>query len=55
MVNQIIAYDNLASIVIQALRYVTNMGFDILIYNILDTLANPHKEQVKDNGVNTSD
>jgi THO complex subunit 2 len=54
-VNQIMAYDNLANVVIQALRYVTNMGFDVLVYVILDALANPHKERVKDDGVNTSD
>ena len=54
-VNQIMAYDNLASVVIQALRYATNMGFDVLVYVILDALANPHKERVKDDCVNTSD
>lgn len=54
-VNQIMAYDNLANVVIQALRYVTNMGFDVLVFVILDALANPRKERVKDDGVNTSD
>lgn len=54
-VNQIMAYDNLANVVIQALRYVTNMGFDVLVFIILDALANPRKERVKDDGVNTSD
>jgi hypothetical protein len=49
------AYDNLAGVVIQALRYVTNMGFDVLVYIILDAFANPHKERVKEDGVNTSD
>lgn len=54
-VGQIMAYDNLANVVIQALRYVTNMGFDVLVFIILDALANPNKERVKDDGVNTSD
>ncbi|PFH52601.1 hypothetical protein AMATHDRAFT_74079 [Amanita thiersii Skay4041] len=54
-VSQIMAYDNLASVVIQALRYVTNMGFDVLVFIILDAFANPRKERVKDDGVNTSD
>ncbi|CDO68724.1 hypothetical protein BN946_scf184652.g51 [Trametes cinnabarina] len=54
-VNQIMAYDNLAGVVIQALNYVTIMGFDVLVYIILDALANPHKDRVKDDGVNTSD
>jgi THO complex subunit 2 len=54
-VNQIMAYDNLANVVIQALRYVTNMGFDVLVFVILDALSNPKKDRVKDDGVNTSD
>lgn len=54
-VNQIMAYDNLANVVIQALRYVTNMGFDVLAFIILGALSNPDKERVKDDGVNTSD
>ncbi|KAK0490679.1 transcription factor/nuclear export subunit protein 2-domain-containing protein [Armillaria novae-zelandiae] len=54
-VNQIMAYDNLASVVIQALRFVTNMGFDVLVFIILDALSNQKKERVKEDGVNTSD
>ncbi|KAI0750889.1 transcription factor/nuclear export subunit protein 2-domain-containing protein [Daedaleopsis nitida] len=54
-VNQIMAYDNLAGVVIQALNFVTIMGFDVLVYIILEALANPHKERVKDDGVNTTD
>ena len=54
-VNQIMAYDNLAGVVIQALNYVTILGFDVLVYVILDALANPNKERVKDDGVNISD
>lgn len=54
-VSQIQAYENLADVVIQALRYATNMGFDILVFVILDSLANPDKERVKDDGVYTSD
>ncbi|KAF5387899.1 hypothetical protein D9615_000104 [Tricholomella constricta] len=54
-VHQIMAYDNLANVVIQALRYVTNMGFDVLVYIILDALSNPNKQRLKDDGVNTGD
>ncbi|THH08122.1 hypothetical protein EW145_g2921 [Phellinidium pouzarii] len=54
-VTQIQAYDNLADVVIQALRYATNMGFDILVFIILDALANPLKDRVKDDGANASD
>ncbi|KAH8106136.1 transcription factor/nuclear export subunit protein 2-domain-containing protein [Cristinia sonorae] len=54
-VNQIMAYDNLAGVVIQSLNYVTIMGFDVLLFVVLDALANPNKDRVKDDGVNTSD
>uniref|UniRef100_A0A0W0FKZ3 THO complex subunit 2 n=1 Tax=Moniliophthora roreri TaxID=221103 RepID=A0A0W0FKZ3_MONRR len=54
-VNQVMAYDNLANVVIQALKYVTNFGFDTLVFIVLDALSNPNKERVKDDGVNTSD
>ncbi|KAF9569407.1 hypothetical protein CPC08DRAFT_182366 [Agrocybe pediades] len=54
-INQVMAYDNLATVVIQSLRYSTSMGFDVLVFIALDALANPHKQRVKDDGVNTSD
>ncbi|KAH8118538.1 transcription factor/nuclear export subunit protein 2-domain-containing protein [Phellopilus nigrolimitatus] len=54
-VNQIQAYDNLADVVIQALRYATNMGFDILVFIVIDALANPNKDRVKEDGANASD
>lgn len=54
-VNQIQSYENLSDVVIQALRYATNMGFDILVFIILDALANPDKDRLKDDGANTSD
>ncbi|KAI0650660.1 transcription factor/nuclear export subunit protein 2-domain-containing protein [Trametes meyenii] len=54
-VNQIMAYDNLAGVVIQALNHSTIMGFDVLLYIILEAFANPNKDRVKDDGVNTTD
>ncbi|KAH0587189.1 hypothetical protein H2248_005998 [Termitomyces sp. 'cryptogamus'] len=54
-VHQIMSYDNLANVVIQALRYVTNMGFDVLVYIIVDAFSDPHKPRLKEDGVNTAD
>lgn len=54
-VHQIMSYDNLANVVIQALRYVTNMGFDVLVYIIVDAFSDPRKPRLKDDGVNTAD
>jgi len=54
-ITQVMAYDNLATVVIQSLRYSTSMGFDVLVFIALDALANPNKQRVKDDGVNSSD
>lgn len=54
-INQVMAYDNLGDVVIQSLRYVTTMGFDVLVYVTIDALASPNKVRVKEDGVNTSD
>lgn len=54
-INQIMAYDNLADVVISALGYVTLMAFDVLCYITLDALATPNKERLKDDGVNIAD
>lgn len=53
-VNQVMVYDNMAEVVILSLKYVTSMGFDVLVYVILEALSNPDKQRVKDDGVNTS-
>jgi THO complex subunit 2 len=54
-INQIMAYDNLAAVVLEVFSRLTNFAFDVLQYLIFDALSNPHKERVKDDGVNTSD
>lgn len=54
-INQVMAYDNLGHVVIQAMKYATTMGFDVLVYITIDALANPDKGRVKEDGVNTSD
>ncbi|KAF5326374.1 hypothetical protein D9611_000002 [Ephemerocybe angulata] len=55
VVNQVMAYENLASVIVQALRYVTNMGFDGLVLVILDTLSDDRKRRLKTYGVNIAD
>lgn len=54
-VNQVMAYDNLAEVVVKVLKFVTLMAQDVLSYVILDAFSNPDKERLKDDGVNTSD
>lgn len=55
VVQQVTAYENMSESVIKVCRYLTNMGFDILGFTILDALASPNKERAKADGVNTSD
>jgi THO complex subunit 2 len=49
------AYDNLAGVVVWALKYARVIGFDVFVYIMVDALANLHKERVKEDGVKTSD
>ena len=53
--SQVMAYDNLGTALTQSLFYCTIMGFDILIYLILEAFANPDKDRVKPDGINVSD
>jgi THO complex subunit 2 len=55
VVNQVMAYDNLANVVTESMKFLTILGHDVLVYCILDALTNPNKERVKDDGVNTTD
>ena len=48
-------YDNLADVVIQALRFATNIGFDVLVFLVIDALGNPHKDRMKEDGANAAD
>ena len=54
-VNQIMAYDNLASIFVTSLSHCTVMSFDVLLFIVLDALASPNKQRLKDDGVNIAD
>ena len=48
------AYGNLAGVVTQVLKYSANVSFDVLVFMILDALANPDKDRVRDDGVNAT-
>ena len=41
--NRIMAYDNLAGVAIQVLKYSTSTSFDVLVFVIMDALASPKK------------
>ena len=49
-VNQIENYDNFVDVVVDAAKFCTHLGYDVLEYVILSSLANPFKNRVKDDG-----
>lgn len=54
-ISQISSYENLAEVVILAMKYLTSMDFEALVFVLLDALSNEDKERVKSDGVNISD
>lgn len=54
MLEQIQAYDNLIVPVVEMMRYLTPMSFDVLTFIILSHLASPQKTQMKTDGLNVS-
>ena len=45
--SQIQKYDNLIAPVVDSLKYLTSLNYDILAYCIIEALANPEKEKMK--------
>lgn len=51
---QIEAYDNLVDVVVDAARYFTNLGYDVLTYTMLISLGNEGKSRIQGDGMATS-
>ncbi|XP_029463722.1 THO complex subunit 2 [Rhinatrema bivittatum] len=47
ILSQIQKYDNLITPVVDSLKYLTSLNYDILAYCIIEALANPEKEKMK--------
>ncbi|XP_033875771.2 THO complex subunit 2-like isoform X3 [Acipenser ruthenus] len=47
MLSQIQWYDNLITPVVDSLKYLTSLNYDVLAYCIIEALANPEKEKMK--------
>ncbi|KAK2503524.1 hypothetical protein MC885_006227 [Smutsia gigantea] len=54
ILSQIQKYDNLITPVVDSLKYLTSLNYDVLAYCIIEALANPEKEKVKHNGTTIS-
>jgi THO complex subunit 2 len=53
-INQIENYDNFVEVVVDAAKFCTNFGYDVLEYVILSSLANPFKNRVKEDGTSVA-
>uniref|UniRef100_A0A8C5WF72 THO complex subunit 2 n=1 Tax=Leptobrachium leishanense TaxID=445787 RepID=A0A8C5WF72_9ANUR len=47
ILSQIQKYDNLITPVVDSLKYLTSLSYDVLAYCIIEALANPEKEKMK--------
>ncbi|KAF4085541.1 hypothetical protein AMELA_G00096280 [Ameiurus melas] len=47
ILSQIQWYDNLITPVVDSLKYLTSLNYDVLAYCIIEALANPEKEKMK--------
>ncbi|XP_056665928.1 THO complex subunit 2-like isoform X2 [Monodelphis domestica] len=54
ILSQVQKYDNLITPVVDALKYLTSLNYDVLAYCIIEALANPEKERMKHNDTNIS-
>ncbi|XP_071489382.1 THO complex subunit 2-like [Diadema antillarum] len=47
VLSQIQMYDNLIGPVVDSLKYLTSLSYDVLAYSVIEALANPEKERMK--------
>jgi THO complex subunit 2 len=50
ILSQIQLYDNLIGPVVDSLKYLTSLSFDVLGYSIIEALNNPEKDRTKHDG-----
>lgn len=54
VLSQIQLYDNLIGPVVDSLKYLTSLSFDVLGYSIIEALNNPDKDRTKHDGTSIS-
>lgn len=54
ILSQIQVYDNLIGPVVDSLKYLTNLSYDVLGYCVLEALSNPGKERTNSDGTTIS-
>jgi THO complex subunit 2 len=51
-INQLEHYDNFVEVIVDAAKFCTTLGYDVLEYVMLTSLVNPFKNRVKEDGTN---
>ena len=54
ILSQIQSYDNLTGPVVDSLKYLTSLSYDVLIFCIIEALSNPSKDRTKHDGATIS-
>ena len=54
VLSQIQKYDNFIGPVVDSLKFLTSLSYDMLAYCIMEALANPDKERMKHDDTNIS-
>uniref|UniRef100_T1IQC9 THO complex subunit 2 n=1 Tax=Strigamia maritima TaxID=126957 RepID=T1IQC9_STRMM len=54
ILSQIQVWNNLIGPVVDSLKYLTNLSYDVLAYCIIEALANPEKQRMKTDGTSIS-
>lgn len=52
ILDQLMAYDNLIQPVVDSLKYLTPLGFDVLGFVLIDCLSSPERDRLKEDGTN---
>lgn len=53
-IDQVMSYDNLTEPVMEALRTLTPIGYDILTFSLLDAFSQEERPRMKDDGTNVA-
>lgn len=55
ILDQIQRYDNFIGPMVDALKYLTPLGYDVMAFCVIESLADPNKERMKQSDTNISD
>lgn len=54
MLEQVKGYENIIPTLVEALKYISSLSFDMLIYSCIEQMANQSRDRVKKDGTNVA-